>query len=82
MVKIFRLAGEDKEYGVIKIGAVFPFSERAQGRIPFFFFALLRTGLSVVGFEFLIVLGTWIKQILLNFLSLVGSIVRRFLEVV
>ena len=82
MVKIFRLAGEDKEYGVIKIGAVFPNSECAQGRIPFFFFALLRTGLSVVGFEFLIVLGTWIKQILLNFLSLVGSIVRRFLEVV
>ena len=47
---MFRLVGEDKEYGVIKIGAVFPFSERAQGRIPFF--ALLRTGLSVVGFEF------------------------------
>ena len=38
MVKIFKLAGEDKEYGVIKIGAVFPFSERAQGRIPLFFF--------------------------------------------
>ena len=48
---MFRLVGEDKEYGVITIGAVFPFSERAQGRIPFFF-ALLRTGLSVVGFEF------------------------------
>ena len=48
---MFRLVGEDKEYGVIKIGAVFPFSERAQGRIPFFFL-LLRTGLSVVGFEF------------------------------
>ena len=52
MVKMFRLVGEDKEYGVITIGAVFPFSERAQGRIPFSFFALLRTGLSVVGFEF------------------------------
>ena len=52
MVRGYRLVGEDKEYGVIKIGAVFPFSERAQGRIPFFF-ALLRTGLSVVGFEFL-----------------------------
>ena len=35
---MFRLVGEDKEYGVITIGAVFPFSERAQGRIPFFFF--------------------------------------------
>ena len=81
MVKIFRLAGEDKEYGVIKIGAVFPFSERAQGRIPFFFccfeLAFLLSDLS-----FFIVLDTWIKQILLNFLSLVGSIVRRFLEVV
>ena len=51
MVKMFRLVGEDKEYGVIKIGAVFPFSERAQGKIHLFF-ALLRTGLSVVGFEF------------------------------
>ena len=65
MVKMFRLVGEDKEYGVIKIGAVFPFSERAQGRIPFFFFlrcfelAFLMSDLS-----FLIVLGTWIKQIL------------------
>ena len=50
---MFRLVGEDKEYSVIKIGAVFPNSECAQGRIPFFFFfALLRTGLSVVGFEF------------------------------
>ena len=49
---MFRLVGEDKEYGVITIGAVFPFSERAQGRIPFFLLALLRTGLSVVGFEF------------------------------
>ena len=37
MVKMFRLVGEDKEYGVIIIGAIFPFSERAQGRIPFFF---------------------------------------------
>ena len=37
---------------MIKIGAVFPFSERAKGGIHFFFFALLRTGLSVVGFEF------------------------------
>ena len=36
VVKMFRLVGEDKEYGVITIGAVFPFSERAQGRIPFF----------------------------------------------
>ena len=53
MVKIFRLAGEDKEYGVIKIGAVFPFSERAQGKIPFFFFELRRNGPSGVGFEFL-----------------------------
>ena len=52
VVKMFKLVGEDKEYGVIKIGAVFPFSERAQGRIPSFSFALLRTGLSVVGFEF------------------------------
>ena len=67
MVKMFRLLGEDKEYGVIKIGAVFPFSERAQGRIPFFLFALLRTGLSVVVLRFLIVLGTWIKQILFKF---------------
>ena len=33
---MFRLVGEDKEYGVIKIGAVFPNSECAQGRIPFF----------------------------------------------
>ena len=48
---MFRLVGEDKEYGVIKIGAVFPFSERAQG--GYLFFALLRTGLSVVGFELL-----------------------------
>ena len=63
---MFRLVGEDKEYGVIKIGAVFPFSERAQGRLPLFFFFFC-AGLSVVGFEFLIVLGTWIKQILLNF---------------
>ena len=68
MVKMLRLLGEDKEYGVIKIGAVFPFSERAQGRIPFFFLlALLRTGLSVVVLRFLIVLGTWIKQILFKF---------------
>jgi len=36
IVKMFRLVGEDKEYGVIKIGAVFPNSECAQGRIPFF----------------------------------------------
>ena len=50
---MFRLVGEDKEYGVIKIGAVFPFSERAQDRIPlFYFFALLRAGLFVVGFNF------------------------------
>ena len=34
---MFRLVGEDKEYGVITIGAVFLFSERAQGRILFFF---------------------------------------------
>ena len=78
---MFRLVGEDKEYGVIKIGAVFPFSERAKGRIPFllrcFELAFLLSDLS-----FFIVLGTWIKQILLNFLSLVGSIVRSFLGVV
>ena len=61
VVKMFRILGEDKEYGVIKIGAVFPNSECAQGRIPFFyFFALLRTGLSVIVLRFLIVLGTWI----------------------
>ena len=47
-----------------------------------FNFALLRTGLSVVGSNSLIVLGTWIKLILLSFLSLVGSIVRTFLGVV
>ena len=44
---MFRLVGEDKEYGVIKIGAVFPNSECAQGRIPFFFELAF-----VVGFEF------------------------------
>ena len=41
VVKMFRLVGEDKEYGVIKIGAVFPNSECAQGKIPFFFCAAL-----------------------------------------
>ena len=82
MVKMFRLVGEDKEYGVIKIGAVFPFSERAQGRIPFFFLRCFELAFLLSDLSFLIVLGTWIKQILLNFLSLVGSIVRSFLEVV
>ena len=50
VVKIFRLAGEDKDYGVIKIGAVFPNSECAQGRIPFFLCCFELA--FVVGFEF------------------------------
>ena len=79
---MFRLVGEDKEYGVIKIGAVFPNSECAQGRILFFFFCAASNWPLLSDLSFLIVLGTWIKQILLNFLSLVGSIVRSFLEVV
>ena len=79
---MFRLVGEDKEYGVIKIGAVFPFSERAQGRIPSFFLRCFELAFLLSDLSFFIVLGTWIKQILLNFLSLVGSIVRSFLEVV
>ena len=48
---MFRLVGEDKEYGVIKIGVVFPIFRARPGQDTFFF-ALLRTGLSVVGFEF------------------------------
>ena len=82
VVKMFRLVGEDKEYGVIKIGAVFPFSERAQGRIPFFFSCCFELAFLLSDLSFFIVLDTWIKQILFNFLSLVGSIVRCFLEVV
>ena len=79
---MFTLVGEDKEYGVIKkIGAVFPFSERTQGRIPFFL-RCFELAFLLLDLSFFIVLGTWIKQILLNFLSLVGSIVRSFLEVV
>ncbi len=47
---MFRLVGEDKEYGVIKIGAVFPNSETAQGRILFFLCCFELP--FVVGFEF------------------------------
>ena len=48
---MFRLVGEDKEYGVITIGAVFLFSERAQGMIPIFFCAASNWPFGA-GFEF------------------------------
>jgi hypothetical protein len=52
---MFRLVGEDKEYGVIKIGAVFPFSERAQGRIPFFFLRCFELAFLLLDLSFWIV---------------------------
>jgi hypothetical protein len=51
VVKMLRLVGEDKEYGVIKNWGRIPKLRVRPGQDTFFF-ALLRTGLSVVGFEF------------------------------
>ena len=81
MVKIFRLAGEDKEYGVIKLG---PYSHTPSApRAGYHFFSCcFELAFLLSNLSFLIALDTWIKQILFNFLSLVGSIVRSFLEVV
>ena len=66
VVKMLRLVGEDKEYGVIKNWGRIPKLRVRPGQDTFFLrcfeLAFLLSDLS-----FLIVLGTWIKQILLNF---------------
>ena len=64
VVKMFRLAGGDKEYGVIKIGAVFPYSERAQGTIHFL--RCFELDFLLLGGLNLIMLGTWMRQIMLK----------------
>ena len=50
MVKMFKLVGEDKEYGVIKNWGRIPIFQARPGHDTFF--ALLRTGLSVAGLNF------------------------------
>ena len=78
---MFKLVGEDKEYGVIKNWSRIPMFQARPGHYTFFL-RCFESGLSVVGSDFLIALGTWMNERLLKFLSLVGSIVRSFLEVV